>query len=40
MREITALFTDIEGFASMTEHAEPAELVALLDAYFDAPRRS
>jgi adenylate cyclase len=36
MREITALFTDIEGFTSMTEHAEPAELVALLDAYFDA----
>jgi adenylate cyclase len=39
MREITALFTDIEGFTSMTERAEPAELVALLDAYFDAATR-
>ncbi len=35
MREVTALFTDIEGFTSMTERAEPADLVALLDAYFD-----
>jgi adenylate cyclase len=35
MREITALFTDIEGFTSMTERAEPTDLVALLDAYFD-----
>jgi adenylate cyclase len=39
MREITALFTDIEGFTSTTERAEPAELVALLDAYFDATTR-
>ena len=39
MREITALFTDIEGFTSMTERAEPAKLVALLDAYFDAATR-
>ena len=39
MREITALFTDIEGFTSMTERAQPAELVALLDAYFDAATR-
>ncbi len=39
MREITALFTDIEGFTGMTERAEPAELVALLDAYFDAATR-
>jgi adenylate cyclase len=36
MREVTALFTDIEGFTSMTERADPTELVALLDAYFDA----
>jgi adenylate cyclase len=36
MREITALFSDIEGFTSMTERAGPADLVALLDAYFDA----
>jgi adenylate cyclase len=36
MREITALFSDIEGFTGMTERAEPADLVALLDAYFDS----
>ncbi|HYZ62326.1 MAG TPA: adenylate/guanylate cyclase domain-containing protein, partial [Acetobacteraceae bacterium] len=36
LREITALFADIEGFTSMTERADPVELVALLDAYFDA----
>jgi adenylate cyclase len=35
-REITALFSDIEGFTSMTERAEPTDLVALLDTYFDA----
>jgi adenylate cyclase len=39
MREITALFTDIEGFTSMTERAVPADLVALLDAYFDVATR-
>jgi adenylate cyclase len=39
MREVTALFTDIEGFTSMTERADPADLVALLDAYFDATTR-
>ena len=39
MREITALFTDIESFTSMTERAEPADLVALLDAYFEATTR-
>jgi adenylate cyclase len=39
MREITALFTDIEGFTSITERAEPTDLVALLDAYFDATTR-
>jgi len=39
MREITALFSDIEGFTSMTERAGPADLVALLDAYFDAAAR-
>jgi len=36
LREITALFTDIEGFTAMTERARPADLVALLDTYFDA----
>jgi adenylate cyclase len=35
LREVTALFTDIEGFTSMTERADPTDLVALLDAYFD-----
>jgi adenylate cyclase len=39
IREITALFTDIEDFTSMTERAEPTELVALLDMYFDAAAR-
>ncbi len=39
MREITALFTDVEGFTSMTERAEPTELVALLDTYFEATTR-
>ena len=39
MREITALFTDIEGFTSMTERAEPGDLVALLDMYFDVATR-
>ena len=32
MREITAFFTDIEGFTAMTERAQPADLVALLNA--------
>jgi adenylate cyclase len=36
LREVTAVFADIEGFTAMTERADPAELVALLDAYFDA----
>jgi adenylate cyclase len=39
MREVTALFTDIEDFTGMTERAEPADLVALLDLYFDAATR-
>jgi adenylate cyclase len=39
LREITALSTDIEGFTSMTERADPADLVALLDAYFDVAAR-
>ena len=39
LREVTALFTDIEGFTSMTERADPTELVMLLDAYFDAAAR-
>jgi adenylate cyclase len=38
-REITALFTDIEGFTAMTERAAPEELVGLLDGYLDALTR-
>jgi adenylate cyclase len=39
LREVTALFTDIEDFTSMTERAEPVDLVALLDDYFDVTAR-
>jgi adenylate cyclase len=35
MREITALFTDIEGFTAMTGRVDPRTLVGLLDRYFD-----
>ena len=38
-REVTAMFSDIEGFTAMTERAEPADLVALLDTYFDVATR-
>ena len=34
MREITALFTDIEGFSDLTRRLPPQALVALLDDYF------
>jgi adenylate cyclase len=34
-REITALFTDIEGFTTMTDRLGPQELVSLLDRYFE-----
>jgi adenylate cyclase len=34
-RELTALFTDIESFTAMTHAADPAQLVALLDAYIE-----
>jgi adenylate cyclase len=34
-REITVLFTDIEGFLSLAERSEPRKLVALLDEYLD-----
>ena len=40
MREITSLFTDIEGFTAMTEQASPTDLVALLDEYLDAVTRT
>jgi adenylate cyclase len=35
MRDITALFTDVEGFTAMTERAGAQQLIALLDDYFD-----
>lgn len=35
LREVTALFSDIEGFTTMSENAEPRTLVGALDAYFD-----
>lgn len=34
-REITALFTDVEGFTAMTHRTEPETLVAALDSYFE-----
>lgn len=34
-REITALFTDVEGFTAMSERSTPDALVAVLDRYFD-----
>lgn len=33
-REVTALFTDVEGFTAMTERADPRAVVAALDGYF------
>ncbi|MDQ0396350.1 CHASE2 domain-containing protein [Labrys monachus] len=35
LREVTALFSDIEGFTTMSESAEPRTLVGALDAYFE-----
>lgn len=35
MREVTALFTDIEDFTPMTQRVEPRELIALLDIYLE-----
>jgi adenylate cyclase len=35
VREITALFTDIEDFTAMTERSDARKLVALLDDYLD-----
>ena len=34
-RELTALFTDIEGFTTMTHHAGPEQLVGELDGYIE-----
>jgi adenylate cyclase len=35
VREITALFTDVEGFTAMTARAQPHALISALDRYFD-----
>ena len=34
-REVSSLFTDVEGFTAMTHRAGPGQLVAVLDVYFD-----
>jgi adenylate cyclase len=34
-RELTVLFTDVEDFTAMTHRAEPAQLIAALDAYVE-----
>jgi adenylate cyclase len=34
-REVTAMFTDIEGFTSLTERSEAADVVMLLDGYLE-----
>lgn len=39
MRQITALFTDIEGFSDLTRRLPPQALVGLLDTYFTALTR-
>jgi adenylate cyclase len=36
VREITALFTDIEGFTAMSERSDARKLIALVDEYMDA----
>jgi adenylate cyclase len=38
-RDITALFTDIEGFTSLTERAGPVDLIRILDRYVDGASR-
>src|SRR5262249_18012717 len=34
-REVTVLFTDVEEFTAMTHRADPEQLVAVLDIYFE-----
>lgn len=34
-QDITALFTDLEGFTAMVSRADPDRLIRLLDAYFE-----
>jgi adenylate cyclase len=38
-RPVTAMFTDIEGFTTMADRAEPEALIAALDGYFDGITR-
>jgi adenylate cyclase len=38
-RIVTALFTDIEGFTTLTSNAGPHALIPLLDGYFDGVTR-
>jgi adenylate cyclase len=35
-REMTAVFTDIQGFSTISEHLDPAQLVRLLNRYLSA----
>jgi len=35
LREVTILISDIRGFTSMSEKKEPAEIVAMLNEYFE-----
>jgi adenylate cyclase len=35
-REISCLFTDLEGFTDFAEHARPEQLVTILNAYLDS----
>ncbi|MEW5963370.1 MAG: adenylate/guanylate cyclase domain-containing protein [Pseudomonadota bacterium] len=39
LREVTSLFTDIEGFTSMTDRSDPRALVRALDNYLDGVTR-
>jgi adenylate cyclase len=34
-RDVTVLFADIDGFTELSEHANPGELMQLLDGYFE-----
>lgn len=39
LREVTAMFTDIASFSTMTENSDPASLIEVLDEYFDGLTR-